>query len=135
MAFQMVAWQILQILHAKFHQDRYTGSRVTAFLSGIPSTAKMVHFLSRGILILPFLKQFNVEDSKNMRTFQVELLFTYFRTRATVYVHTQMVSLEMYATGCFVRLLYRLLFRTSTVVSLQCTGKVSTLLPKRSEVV
>ena len=45
---------------------------------------KMVHFPTRGILILTFLKQFNVEDSKNMRTFQVELLFTYFRARATV---------------------------------------------------
>ena len=44
----------------------------------------MVHFPTRGILILTFLKQFNVEDSKNMRTFRVEWLFTYFQARATV---------------------------------------------------
>ena len=44
----------------------------------------MVHFPTRGILILTFLKQFNIEDSKNMRTFRVEWLFTYFQARATV---------------------------------------------------
>ena len=57
---------------------------------------KMVRFLWGEILISTFLKQFNVEDSKNMRTFHGHFHFTHFWSRPTVHCIVQCECLHEY---------------------------------------